>query len=156
MNLFDKFLQVIDALENEGVDYVLIGGFAVIMYGLPRLTQDVDLFIRNDFENIQRLTNALYTVFKDPGVYDIKCEELNQYPVIRYVSPDGFCIDLLTKIRSLFTYEDLSYNVLKLEEHRIKIATPETLCRLKDGSLRPIDQHDSQFLRELIKKKETK
>ena len=55
MNLFDKFLQVADRLENEGVDYILIGGFAVILYGMPRLTQDVDLFIKNDAFFLQEL-----------------------------------------------------------------------------------------------------
>jgi len=45
MNLFDKLLQIADALEREKVEYILIGGFAVILYGLPRLTQDLDLFI---------------------------------------------------------------------------------------------------------------
>lgn len=40
-DLFQKFLKIIDTLEIEEVDYVLIGGFAVVLYGLPRFTQDL-------------------------------------------------------------------------------------------------------------------
>ena len=35
MDLIDKFLQVIDQFEKENVEYVLIGGFAVVLHGFP-------------------------------------------------------------------------------------------------------------------------
>ncbi|MBU2260865.1 MAG: nucleotidyl transferase AbiEii/AbiGii toxin family protein, partial [Proteobacteria bacterium] len=72
----------------EGVDYVLIGGFAVILYGMPRLTQDVDIFVRNDSDNIDRLQRALYDMFSDDSIREITVEELERYPVIRYGSPE--------------------------------------------------------------------
>lgn len=37
--IFEKFWEVIDALEKEGVDYILIGEFAMVLYGLPRENQ---------------------------------------------------------------------------------------------------------------------
>lgn len=46
VDLFKKFLKVLEALENEGVDYILVGGFAVIIHGMPRLTQDIDILAR--------------------------------------------------------------------------------------------------------------
>jgi predicted nucleotidyltransferase len=142
-------------LENEGVEYILIGGFAIILYGLPRLTQDVDLFIRNDEDNVQRLKKALYNVFQDTTINEITVEELQQYPVIRYGSPDGFCIDLIVKIGEAFTYADMNYEVLEVEGHKIKIATVETLVRLKEGTIRPIDKSDVLFLKELMQRRET-
>jgi len=153
MNLFDKFFQVIDSLENEGVEYILIGGFAVILYGLPRLTQDVDLFIKNDEKNIQKLKSALYNIFQDESIEEITVKELNQYPIIRYGSPDGFYINLIVKIGQMFTYTDMDYEIMAVEGHKIKIATVETLFRLKEGTIRPIDKNDTLFLRELIRRK---
>jgi hypothetical protein len=155
MNLFDKFLQVTDALEKEGVDYILIGGFAVILYGLPRLTQDVDLFIKNNEDNVHRLKTALNNIFQDENINEITVEELNQYPVIRYGSPDGFYIDLIVKIGEIFTYTDMDYEILEVEGHKVKIATVETLFRLKEGTIRPIDKNDAMFLKELMKRKES-
>ena len=97
MNLFDKLLQIADALEREKVEYILIGGFAVILYGLPRLTQDLDLFINNTTDNVQRLRTALNQVFQDQSIEEITVEELDRYPVIRYGSPDGFTLDFMAK-----------------------------------------------------------
>ena len=95
MNLFEKLLQIADALEREKVEYILIGGFAVILYGLPRLTQDLDLFINNTTDNVQRLRTALNQVFQDQSIEEITVEELDRYPVIRYGSPDGFTLDFV-------------------------------------------------------------
>ena len=44
MDHFQVFLKVLKAMEDEGVDYILIGGFAVILHGLPRFTMDMDFF----------------------------------------------------------------------------------------------------------------
>ena len=153
MNLFDKLLQIADALEREKVEYILIGGFAVILYGLPRLTQDLDLFINNKTDNVQRLKTALNQVFQDQSIEEITVEELDRYPVIRYGSPDGFTLDFVAKIGEMFTFADLSYEALDIEGHPIKVATPECLLRMKEGTLRPIDQNDAIFLREFIRRR---
>jgi len=155
-SLFDKFLELIDGLEKEGVDYVLIGGFAVILYGMPRLTQDVDIFLRNDSDNIHRLQKALYNIFSDDSVREITAEELERYPVIRYGSPDGFFIDFIVKIGAAFTYDDLNYEIIEVEGCRIRVATAETLYRLKKDTVRPIDQSDAAFLAELLRHRQEK
>lgn len=45
-DLFKKFFDVLDALEKEKIEYILIGDFAMVLYGMPRVTQDLDLFIK--------------------------------------------------------------------------------------------------------------
>lgn len=45
-NIVDKFFELIDELYRNDVEYILIGGFAVILYGLPRTTGDIDLIIK--------------------------------------------------------------------------------------------------------------
>ncbi len=151
--LFERFLEVIDALEEEKVDYVLIGGFAIVLYGMPRLTQDLDLFIRSKEENVIKLQKALYSVFKDKSIYEITYNELQNYPVIRYGSEEGFFIDVLSKIGTAFNFEDLRFNELDVEGHKIKIASIETLYKLKEKTYRAIDQNDLAFLKELMKRK---
>ena len=42
---FDEFIKVLEALNKHEVDYVLIGGVAVILHGMQRLTRDVDIFV---------------------------------------------------------------------------------------------------------------
>lgn len=38
MDLYEKFMNVFSALQKENVEYILIGGFAVVLHGLPRVT----------------------------------------------------------------------------------------------------------------------
>jgi hypothetical protein len=102
---------------------------------------------------VQRLRTALNQVFQDQSIEEITVEELDRYPVIRYGSPDGFTLDFVAKIGEMFTFADLSYEVLDIEGHPIKVATPECLLRMKEGTLRPIDQNDAIFLREYIRRR---
>lgn len=156
MNLFERFLEVIDALEAEGVDYVLIGGFAMVLHGLPRVTQDIDIFVKPVQDNVERLTRAFDSVFHDESINEITLEELSKYPVIRYGTQDGFCIDILIKIGDVFTYRDLEYNTIEFEGHKIKVASIETLYKLKKDTIRPIDKTDTFFLEELMRTREKK
>lgn len=54
---FRDFLKL---LEDEGVAYLLIGGYAVGYYGYPRATADMDIWIAVDPENAKRTFNALH------------------------------------------------------------------------------------------------
>ncbi|HEX6159430.1 MAG TPA: type II toxin-antitoxin system prevent-host-death family antitoxin [Thermoanaerobaculia bacterium] len=55
----EDLLTLCKALNAEGVRYVLIGGFAVILHGFVRATKDIDLLIDASSENVQRLKRAM-------------------------------------------------------------------------------------------------
>jgi len=152
-DLFNRFLEIIDALEKEKVDYVLIGGFAMVLYGMPRATQEIDIFIKYREENIERLQKALYAIFNNKNVFEITFMELQNYPVIRYSSDEGFYVDILSNIGTVFSFEDLVYEELTVENHKINIASVETLYKLKEKTFRAIDKSDLLFLKQLIKEK---
>ncbi len=61
MHLFQDFRDLLAAFVASGVEFVLIGGYAVIFHGRPRATKDLDLFVGIDDENRQRLAQALAT-----------------------------------------------------------------------------------------------
>jgi hypothetical protein len=90
MDHFQEFLKVLKAMDDEGVEYILIGGFAIILHGLPRFTMDMDFFIKMASENVDRLRKALYSLFADSDIEEITFDELVKYPVIRYGTPNGF------------------------------------------------------------------
>ena len=43
---FKQFIDVFKALGQQKVDYVLIGGVAVILHGMERLTRDIDIVVK--------------------------------------------------------------------------------------------------------------
>jgi len=152
-DLFKKFLDVLDALEKEGVDYILDGGFAMVLYGMPRVTQDLDIFVRMRKDNIEKLQKALFVLLNDKNVFGITHTELHDYSVIRYGTEEGYYIDVLSKLGTAFTYEDLKYQEIDIDNHKVKIATVETLFKLKEKTLRAIDKTDLIFLKQLMNKK---
>jgi len=53
---FKVFLQ---SLNDNGVRFLVIGGYAVAFHGYPRYTKDIDVWIDQSPENAQRLVKAL-------------------------------------------------------------------------------------------------
>lgn len=51
--------RVFETLNRHGVDYLVIGGFAVIAHGHIRATKDIDLVASEQRENLERLAAAL-------------------------------------------------------------------------------------------------
>ena len=69
-NIFnDDFRDFIQALNNNGVEYILVGGYAVILHGYRRVTGDMDIWVDRTKENYSRLTKA-FDEFALP-VFDI-------------------------------------------------------------------------------------
>ena len=130
-NLSEKFLSVLNALQQEGVDYVLIGGFAIVLHGSSRFTEDMDIFIRNTEKNIERLRKALNSVFNDDSISEITSQEIQNYAVIRYGTAEDFYIDIIGNIGEKFSYDDILSEEIIVEGVKIKIATIESLYKLK-------------------------
>lgn len=147
---FRDFIEVFKALDKQTVDYILIGGVAVVLHGMGRLTRDIDIFVKMVPENIDRLRKALHMVFEDPSIEEITLEELRKYPVIRYGTPNGFCMDIMARLGEVATFENLEYEIMDYQGTKIKIGTPEALYKLKKDTIRNKDKMDAAFLKELI------
>lgn len=147
---FKEFINLLKKLAEYDVDYILIGGVAVIMHGMERLTRDIDLFIRNTPSNIEKLKDALHSLYQDPSIEEITFNELQKYPVMRYGTPNGFYIDIMTRLGESVSFEDLQYEMIEYQGTKIKIATPKSLYELKKDTVRERDKMDALFLRGLI------
>ena len=55
----DDLDRVVAALNRHGVDFLVIGGFAMVYHGHVRNTQDLDLFIRPSADNARKTVAAL-------------------------------------------------------------------------------------------------
>jgi len=151
MDELSRFLKILEAFEKFRVEYVLVGGFAVALQGVTRSTQVLDVFVKNDTKNIETLQKALHSVFDDESVFEITLDELSQYPVIRYGTPDDYYIDIMSRIGEAFRYEALEFEVIESQGTRIRVATKETLIKLKSNTLRPVDKADALLLKERLK-----
>lgn len=137
------------AFEEEGVRYLVFGGVAMNLHGLPRFTEDLDVFIEPTRENVEAVKRALRRVYDDPNIEEISAEELvGDYPAVQYVPPEGdFHVDILTRLGEAFRFEDLEADETTLDGVNVKLVSPRTLFRMKRDTDRPKDRLDADGLR---------
>jgi len=59
MSTHPDFEELFRLLEENGVDYMIVGGYAVAFHGYPRFTKDIDVFFRASAANVSRIRQAL-------------------------------------------------------------------------------------------------
>ena len=138
LELPQDFKELFRSLNAKGVEYLLIGGYAVIIHGYVRNTNDIDIVVSNDPENVTRclealeefgfggpeLRTALTSVEKDVvrmGVEPMKIEILNYLNGVNFAEAYGR--------RITRDVEDIEIDVISLHD---LIANKEDLGRLQD------------------------
>ena len=143
---YERTKQVLAARGQHAVRYAVFGGVALNLHGLPRATEDLDIFVAPDRDNIERLKAALRSVFVDPCIDDITADDLlGDYPAVQYVPPEGaFHIDILTRLGELFAFGDLESERIDLDGTPVTVVTPRMLYRMKKGTVRAKDRGDAE------------
>jgi hypothetical protein len=149
---FEEAKRIFAALLAENVDFVVIGSMAMAAHGLPRATQDLDLFISPSPSNIEALKRALMSLYADPSIEEIDPEELaGEYPAIQYVPPRGeYSLDFITRLGEAFSWENLEAGSedLKLEELVVRVASARMLYEMKKNTVRLQDKADAARIKE--------
>lgn len=156
------YLELFRALQDDGVRYVVVGGLAVNLHGVSRLTMDVDLIVALDGQNLSRFANVAQRLALKP-VVPVTLADLGDAAKVRSwivekhmlafaLRPPGRAdptIDLLMQPSVSF---DEAYGA-RLEKDiggvRVPIASIEHLIALKTGTGRLKDESDIAALRAL-------
>ena len=145
---FEKLLVI---LAEGGVEFVVVGGVAVILHGYVRLTEDVDILIESSHANVRRFLDALAD-YGEGFARELSQEDFtDEEGAIRIVEETELSqIDVFTRMSGL-RYPDLRIDasILPLQGHRIPYASKAALIRLKSGSVREKDQLDVAALKQL-------
>jgi hypothetical protein len=146
---YQAILRVLAAFEREGVKYAIFGAAALNLHGLARFTEDLDVFIEPDRDNIERVKSALRSVYADPHIDEVSADDLlGDYPAVQYVPPTGaFHIDLLTRLGDAFRFVDLEVVRRPLGLLTVSVVSPRTLYRMKRDTVRLKDRADAELLK---------
>ncbi len=158
MQELDKeFIRICDTFNRHKVKYVVVGGFAVIIHGLPRTTEDIDFFIEDSDENLKRLKTALKELYNDPSIEEITHRDIKEYAVVRYGTPNDFYIDIIARMGNEISFKDVmdSYVVFEIDNVKIPVCGLEMLIKMKK-TVRDRDLRDLKFLLKKSKKQKTK
>jgi len=92
---YRELLQLLNEFE---VEYLIVGGFAVMKYGEPRYTKDLDVWVHNSPHNSLRVVEALKK-FGAPLEHDgITSETFAEKQVVYQIGVAPVRIDILTEI----------------------------------------------------------
>lgn len=145
----DDLVALCRRLNELGANYVVVGGFAIIMAGLPRTTGDIDLILATDLENEAKVYKAL-EIFADKAVLELQPGEVSQYAVVRVA--DEVLVDLMQSACGIDYAEAAKHTVTReLQGVPIPFASPRLLWRMKAHTHRAKDAGDLYFLRELFR-----
>jgi predicted nucleotidyltransferase len=92
------YRELLQLLNEFQVEYLIVGGFAVMKYGEPRYTKDLDLWVHNSPRNSVRVVEAL-TKFGAPLEHDgITAQTFTEAQVVYQIGIAPVRIDILTEI----------------------------------------------------------
>lgn len=128
------FTHVIEVLESLDIPYMVVGGFAAIFYGEPRLTIDVDIVIDMRREHIRPFVDA----FPIPDYYvseeGVRDSLWRRYPFNVIEPTTGAKVDLVPLPRDPFTraaFQRRQRMIYDQAGHSASFITPEDIVVAK-------------------------
>lgn len=149
--------QLARYFDEAGVEYALIGGYALAAHGLARLTDDIDVLVNPSAANSRRWIVAL------ARLPDGAARELETDPDVfaaqrRYAIRinDEITVDVLPAAAG-YTWQQLAPHIVEvaIDEARVKVLDLEGLLKTKQVP-RAKDQADAEAIRraiEILKRK---
>ena len=112
------FKDMLLALSDAKIDFLLVGAYAVAAHGHPRATGDLDLWVRPDAETAPKV----YRVLADFGapLHDLTIDDLATPGMVFQIGVEPSRIDILTAISGV-TFDDAWENRLSIELDAIKL-----------------------------------
>lgn len=147
MNTHPDFVELLRLLEENGVEYMIVGGYAVAYHGHPRFTKDLDIFFRVTDENIARIRKALVSFgFREK---DLPFEAFSAAGNILTFGIAPVRVDLINEIDGV-TYEVASGRVVRGTYGDVEVTFIgfDDLVKNKESTSRTKDKGDAE---ELIK-----
>ena len=147
-NIFNEdFQDFISALNNNEVEYILVGGYSVILHGYSRTTGDLDIWVNKEKQNYFRLVKA-FEEFKMP-VFDMTENNFLNNPelnVFTFGRPPR-SIDIMTDVKGLSFNETFKTSqIIKVENLKVRLIHLNQLLQAKKAAGRHKDLDDIENL----------
>ncbi len=131
--------EAVEFLEERGIPYMVIGGLANLVWGVPRATLDADVAVWVEEDRVDAVVGDLCRTFtpfpKDPRAF---AAELRVLPMKSGSGRVDFVFGALPYEREAIRRAV----VVKLAGRRVRVCTPEDLVIMKVLADRPRDIED--------------
>jgi hypothetical protein len=142
--MLNRLQDVFKSLQQNNVKYIVIGGVASVLYGVPRATFDLDILIEATDDNARRLLSALAQVGFGTATLttpqDVVSHEIT-------IFNDKVRIDVQTYTPGI-KFDDvwLRRNTINYQGQDFFILSKADLIASKRASKRPVDLEDVRLL----------
>ncbi len=142
----DRLLRVCALLNKHGAEYLIVGGYACILHGLVRTTEDVDVLIKDSEANFEKVIAAL-SELPDRAAAELTPKDLAENVVVKIA--DEIEVDL-SKTAWKVSFAEAIGSAIKKEIDGIVVPFVDlkTLMATKE-TYREQDQADLVRLRRL-------
>ena len=142
--MLNRLTGVFSAFQEHEVRYLVVGGIAAVLYGVPRATFDLDIFIDATIENASRLLQALNS--QGFGTASMTtAEDLAAHEIT--IFNDRVRIDVLTRLPGVPFTEAWQRRVkMDYQGQVFIVAARDDLIASKRAAGRPVDLEDVRLL----------
>ena len=157
------FVEILEEFHKKGIKYIIVGGVAVNLHGIPRMTYDLDILLKMEDENLEKFINLMERWGYKPKVpvkiHDfIKKEKREAWiknknmKAFTLFNPDAVVKEIDVVINSPLDYEKAIKNVKYIKSKRVKIpvAGIKDLIKMKKNTKREQDISDVRYLKKLL------
>ncbi|MCK4527300.1 nucleotidyl transferase AbiEii/AbiGii toxin family protein [candidate division WOR-3 bacterium] len=158
------YLDIIRAFNHEGVKYLVVGGVAVNLYGIPRMTVDLDIAADLSIENLKKILKVMKKRRLKPHI-PVSPEDLldsekrkewiekrNMF-VFSFENPDRpfEILDIILEYPIPFEKMYARKVILEAEGIEIPLISRDDLIEMKKNSGRKQDLSDVEILKRIAK-----
>lgn len=144
--MLNRLQAVFASLEAHECEYVVIGGIAAVLHGVPRATFDLDILIAATLENGRRVLEALREAGMGTAAL-VTPEELLAHEIT--VFQDRVRLDVQTSTPGLTFVEAWEHRVeMEYQGQVFYVVSREDLIASKRAAGRAVDLEDVRALEE--------
>lgn len=142
------FRDLLQAFVDEGVEFVIIGAYALALHGVPRFTGDLDLLIRPSPENAAKVWRALARFGAPVEATGVRPADFESPGIVYQIGLPPARIDILTEITGV-TFEDVwtTRATTHLDGSPVHFIGRDAFLRNKQATGRAKDLADAERLK---------
>ncbi len=147
IELPEDFRDLLIELADNGAEFVLVGGHAVAFHGHPRATKDMDVLIRADSSNAERVYRALAAFGAPLQSFDVQAKDFATYDGILQIGLPPRRVDILNRADGISFEEAVAEgSSFDLEGRKIPVIGRAALIKNKSAAGRAQDAADIEAL----------
>jgi len=147
MSVNPDFRDLFATLNAAQAEFLIVGGYALAVHGIPRFTKDLDVWIKANPENAQRVWKALDDFGAPFG--DLTTEDLSTPGIVFQMGLPPNRIDIITAIDGVEFQDAWAHRIASAYgDQPVMVIGLDELIRNKESTGRPQDALDAKNLRQ--------